>query len=303
MTRTTQRDLARTLSTWEAKQLVSGEARHRAGDQIGAMRKYKKILDRNPRCWPALFSVATLAHHMCEHAWAVENLRRIVKALPGFVEAWFNIGTMLQCMGIYDEAEAALRTALELDPTFVSAWTNLGNAHLGLGRPDEASACFEKALFFAPRDSEARWNLAHVLILKGRWEEGWAAYEARWQIPGFVEMNAIAVDASRPDMPQPWRGAPLQGKTLVVCEEQGYGDTFMCLRYAPQLRAMGAKTVWAVRPEVMRLAQAAVAPDEVVSIREPVPGADYCVAMMTLHQRLGVTPETVPFPEGYLKCA
>lgn len=304
MKRTTQAQLSRHVrSAWEAKQFLAGIKRRMAGDQPGAIRKMKRLLDRNPTCWPAVFEVATMAHVLCEHRWAVEQLRKLVAAEPNFLEGAYNLGTILQCLGEYAEAEQHLRHVLALDPTFVAAHTNLGNALLGLGRPEEALASFDRALQHEPQDAEANWNLAHVLVLTGDWLRGWEKYEYRWKIPGFVEMNAITVEEGRTDLPQPWRGAPLQGKTLIVAEEQGYGDTLMCLRYAPTLRAMGATVTWAVRPELLRLVAATVAPDAVCNIREPVPGADYIVAAMTLHHRLGITLDTVPHAEGYLKRA
>lgn len=301
MKRTTQAQLSRHVrSAWEAKQFLAGIKRRMAGDQPGAIRKMKRLLDRNPTCWPAVFEVATMAHVLCEHAFAAHHLRRLVVAEPGFLEGWYNLGTIVQCLGLYEEAEDCLRRVIALDPTFTAAHTNLGNALLGLGRYDEAMASFQESLRHAPQDAEANWNLAHVLVLTGQWLEGWAKYEYRWKIPGFVEMNAITVDESRADLPQPWRGAPLQGKTLIVAEEQGWGDTLMCMRYAPMLRDLGATVTWAVRPELLRLAAATVAPSAVCNIREPVPGADYIVTTMTLHHRFGITPATVPGAEGYL---
>jgi tetratricopeptide (TPR) repeat protein len=302
--RTTQADLSRHIRTdWEARQFLVGIKRRMAGDHSGALRKMKRLLDRNPTCWPAVFEVATMGHVLCEHEFAAHHLRRLVKAVPGFLEGWYNLGTIVQCLGRYEEAETCLRQAIALDPDFTAAHTNLGNALLGLGRHDEAMTQFQESLKHSPQDAEANWNLAHVLVLTGQWEEGWAKYEYRWKIPGFVEMNAIAVDESRKDLPLPWRGADLRGKSLVVAEEQGYGDTLMCLRYAPILRDMGAEVTWAVRPEMMRLVEATVAPSKVCNIREAVPASDYIVAAMTLHHRLGITPETVPGAEGYLRRA
>ena len=299
--RITQRELARQMSDWEAKQLVAGEALHHGGDLWRALKKYKKILDRNRRCWPAVFNAAVLAHTVCEHAWAIQQLERCVKALPGFCEAWYNLGTMQQCLGRYAEAAVALQNAVDLDPGMVGAGINLGNALLGLGRREEAFAAYAAALTHAPDSAEAMYNMAHYYLLTGQWVQGWRYYEARWSLPGFQELNQIAIDASRFDAPRPWpEGVPIAGRSLVVVEEQGYGDLFMCLRYAPTLRDLGATVTWAVRPECHRLVEATVRPDRVVSIRDQVPGADFIVSCMTLHQRLGVTVETVPQGAGYL---
>lgn len=299
--RTTQLDLVRRMTPKEQRRYYAALQAHLKDDKPAAMAGYKRILDKNPKCWPARYSIALLAHHLLEHDWAVQQLATIVEAVPGFVEAWFNYGTILQTVGRYAEAEPALRRAIALAPDFTGAWTNLGNALLGLGRTEDAEAAFTTAMGLTPENPEAAWNLAHVLIMTGRWVEGWDAYETRWQVPGFSALNSVEVAEDRMDAPRHWpKGASLMGKTLVVTEEQGYGDLFMCLRYAPRLRSMGAAVIWSVRPECLRLVQASVSPDRVVSIRDQVPTADYLISCMSLHARLGITPDNVPGADGYL---
>ncbi len=301
MKRVTQLDLVRRMTAWEASRYHRAIEANLRGDHATAMRGYRKILARNKRCWPALFSAAVLGHHHLEHEWAAAQLAKITRAEPGFLEAWFNYGTILQHLGKYDEAERALRVAADMDPTFCGARTNLGNALLGLGRFDEAMAEFTEAMRLAPTDPEARWNRAHVLLLLGQWDEGWSSYEERWRIPGFIVQNQVTLPEDHPA--RPWTGQSLAGKRLVVVEEQGYGDTVLCLRYASALAGMGATVIWAVRPDLLRLVAASVGGQQVVSVHEQMPEADYLVPCMSLHHWLGVRPETVPQPEGYLRVA
>lgn len=294
---------AKRLTPWEMRYVLRGEKRHKAGDRVKAHNDYAKVLARNPKCWPAVFNLAVLAHEVCEHDVAITHLRRMTQHEPGAVDAWYNLGTILQSVGQYEEAERCLRRAVELAPDWPSPRVNLGNALLGLGRREEADAQYRAAMAHEPQNAEALWNRAHYLILTGRWLEGWHAYEARWGLPGFTELNAIRVDADRADLPREWTGQPLAGCRLIVVGEQGWGDDIMCLRYAAALRDRGATTIWALRKGLHRLARTAVAPDEVVDVSEPVPPADYITTTMSLHHYLRVTPETVPLSAGYLKAA
>ena len=300
--RTTQRDLAGRVSQWEARKIVQGQHAFERGDKLHAARIFEKVLARNKRCWPAVFSLAVIAHTVCDHDYAVAMLLYLCTEEPGFAEAWYNLGTIEQCVNRYADAADHLQRAIDLDPSLVNARVNLGNALLGLGRTAEAHAQYQEALRYAPNSAEATWNLSHYYILTGQWRKGWAAYEARWHIPGFVEMNSVTV-ADGPNAPTPWQGEDLSGKTLTVVEEQGWGDTVMSLRYADRLRALGATVTWAVRPKMMPLAALTVAPDAVVSVESAVPPCDYIVTTMTLHHRLGVTPDTVPHSTRYLKAA
>ena len=298
--RTTQRDLAQRVSQWEAKKIIQAQRAFEAGDKLRAARIFEKILSKNKRCWPAVFSLAVLAHTICDHDYAVAMLLYLCTEEPGFAEAWYNLGTIEQCVNRYADAADHLREAVKLDPTLVNARINLGNALLGLGRTEEAHAEYAEALKHRPNNAEATWNLSHYYILTGQWLKGWAAYEARWSIPGFTEMNAITV-ADDADAPTAWQGEDLTGKRLIVAEEQGYGDWWLAVRYHKMLRAMGADVTWACRPESIRLTAMTVAPSGVVSIREPVPNADYIVTCMTLFNRLGTTTENVPEASGYLR--
>lgn len=298
--RTTQRDLAQRVSQWEARKIVQAQRAFEAGDKLRAARIFEKILSRNKRCWPAVFSLAVIAHTICDHDYAVAMLLYLCTEEPGFAEAWYNLGTIEQCVNRYADAADHLREAIRLDPGMVNARVNLGNALLGLGRTEEAFAEYAEALKHRPNNAEATWNLSHYYILTGDWLKGWRAYEARWSIPGFTEMNAITV-ADGPDIPTPWQGEDLTGKTLLVAEEQGFGDWWLTLRYAEVLRSMAAKVIWACRPESMRLTALTVSPSEVASIREGVPPTDYVVTCMTLFARLGATPNNLPGASGYLR--
>jgi tetratricopeptide (TPR) repeat protein len=299
----TMRRIARQTSDWEARKLIQGQRAFESGDKVKAVQYFARILGRNPKCWPAVFSYAVIAHSICEHATAIACLRRMTQAVPDVPEAWYNLGTMLQCVNDYQGAADALRRAVDLMPDMVNARVNLGNALLGLGRTEEAFAEYAVATTMRPNSAEAVWNLAHYYILTGQWIAGWQCYEARWKIPGFTELNAITIEEGRADMPRPWQGQSLVGKTLIVSGEQGWGDDIMCLRYAPQLRALGATVIWALRPGLMRLAALTVTPDRVVSLEEPVPCGDFICTTMTLHHRLQITPETIPGAAGYLKAA
>ena len=47
----------------------------------------------------------------------------------------------------------------------------------------------------------------------------------------------------------PWDGQPLQERTILLCAEQGLGDTFQFIRYVPLVRQRQplARCSWNVR--------------------------------------------------------
>ena len=54
--------------------------------------------------------------------------------------------------------------------------------------------------------------------------EGFTAYKHRFNAPGFPP---------RPRFSYPtWRGEPIEGKTILLYVEQGFGDEIQSLRFA-----------------------------------------------------------------------
>ncbi len=125
-------------------------------------------------------------------------------------------------------AHAYLRHAEGDDADFVAA----ADALIAAGRTAEAIKLLEVGL---PRFPDLRGHIAlgPALLTEGRFVDGWAQCEFRW----FAEPYASA----RPHYGKPqWDGQVLTGKTILLCPDQGFGDIFQMIRYAPMLKALGA---------------------------------------------------------------
>jgi hypothetical protein len=91
---------------------------------------------------------------------------------------------------------------------------------------------------------EATWKL-----LKGNLREGFRDYEIRWQT---AHQKPYAKNYTEPQ----WTGQPLDGKTIFVWNEQGFGDTIMMHRYVRLLEEMAAKVVISPQPALAELFRA-----------------------------------------------
>ena len=55
-------------------------------------------------------------------------------------------------------------------------------------------------------------------------------------------------------LPQPlWTGQPIDGKTVLIHAEQGFGDTIQFSRYVPLISHRGAKVILEVQPQILPL--------------------------------------------------
>jgi hypothetical protein len=131
-------------------------------------------------------------------------------------------------------------------------------------------------------------------LIAGHFEEGWLEYEWRWQKD---VMQSPRVRFGSPH----WTGHDsLEGKTILLHSEQGFGDTIQFCRYAPVLRGMGAQVVLGVQSELKLLIQSLDADIPVVCKEDPLPHFDCHCPLMSLPFALGTRLDSVPAGARYL---
>jgi len=204
------------------------------------------------------------------------------------------------CLGELGDWKNALRY-LELaakhrpaDPAFQRA---LASARAGAGRSAAAEQAYRKALALAPGDKVAELGLAGLYLSLGRYAEGWPLLDAR------VALRPDVVPPIELGYP-PWRGEPLEGRSILIWVEQGFGDQIQMCRFANSLKARGAARVTlGCRPQLAHLFSTLAGADAVVPVAPrgsaAVPPHDYWTRYFSTPEPLGITLETLP-AEPYL---
>jgi tetratricopeptide (TPR) repeat protein len=253
-------------------------------------------------------------------AAALPHARAAVDALPQRADAWTLLGILEQRLGHSRAAESAYREAVRVMPAYADAWTNLGNLlrdrddlrgtllafqqamHCAPGTPeppynlgvalehfglwDGALAAFQAAIECAPDHVDAHWNNALALLRAGRFEEGFRDYEWRFRRgePG-----------PRACVQPTWDGSALDGRTILVWAEQGFGDALQFLRFVPEVARLGGRVVLEVMDGLQGLASR-IPGVAAVSVRGRTPPAfDTQVALMSLPHMLGLAPMRAPY--------
>ena len=158
-----------------------------------------------------------------------------------------NIGAALQPLQRDEEAVVWFDRAIALKPDFVMALRNKALSLIQLGHFDEAIAILKHVGMLEPGNADADWNLALLQLMAGNFEAGWAGREARWR----GKMRS----ASYPPFSQAkWLGdVDIAGKTVLVQEDEGLGDTLQFARYIPMLADRGARVILVVRDQLYPL--------------------------------------------------
>ena len=224
---------------------------------------------------------------------AIAGFRQAVRLKPDFAEAHSNLGFALRNLGRLDEALAALQLAIQLKPNAALAHNNLGITLVDLGRLDEAIASFQQSVRLQPDFADAHKNLGIALLLSGNLEQGWPEYEWRWKTKAFASRLG---SLTRPR----WDGSPLSGRTILLCAEQGLGDSIQFVRYASRVKQSGATVFLECQASLVSLLGRCAGVDQVVSKGSPRPPFDVYAPLMSLPFVFKTSLASIPAPIPYV---
>ena len=240
---------------------------------------------------------------------------------PNSSTAWTNYGALLRRQSRFGEACAAHRKALEIKPDLVNARSNLANALCDLGEAAEAieirrELCKEhpddvgrvRDLAIALRGNwgnqeaveiidaleaqgrmdescQLQRSLAHLML--GNYAEGFRDFEARYS----GDEVSLPQDAPWPR----WMGEPIEGKSIVILPEQGFGDAILMSRFLKRLQSMKpAKVSMVVKPPLQRLFGQLEGLDEMLAGASKSAHFDYYTPNMSLPHLVGVAEDGPP---------
>jgi Flp pilus assembly protein TadD len=255
---------------------------------------YREALRLRPGHAEAYYNLGNALRILGRFDEAIAVYARALRLRPDLVEAHNNLGIALRKRGRLTEAMASARRALELRPDNVSALVNLGLGLCESGRVAEGLECYEEALRRDANHADAHHNRAQMWLLLGDWERGWQEYEWRWRCSEFPR-NPY-------DLPR-WDGAPLEGRTILLHAEQGFGDTLQFVRYARLVRERGGNVVLAAPESLHPLVSTAPGIDRNVRLGGEAAPPECAVQcpLLSLPAIFGTTPRTVPAEVPYLR--
>ena len=308
------------------------EASERYEEAIGP---YQKVAEIEPGNADVHFHHGTIYHSLGQDEDAVKHLRHMIAITPNHADAHANLGIVLKDLNQFDEAEASIRKALSLKgddnillsnlgnllkeqnrieesaaahrkalalkPDYAEGHSNLGSTLVYQGKLDEAIEHFERALALKPDLIEARSNYAKALLKSGRFQDGWREYRTRWDWKGYGEIFRRSLEQKR------WEGESLDGKSILVWNEQGIGDEIMFANTFPDLLDRAKEVFVECESRLVPLFERsfpgiqAFARDNPPDATLNRPDIDYQIAAGDLGQYLRPNLESFPKHTGYIK--
>jgi tetratricopeptide (TPR) repeat protein len=232
------------------------------GQHETAIERIKHAISLNSQSPSFYQNLGNVYQELGQISQSIERYRKAIELNPDFVDAYKNMGmaykkqgqlpeAMLNYgiyhhkQGQYQQAIAFYQEAIQLQPDFAVAHYNLGSAYKDRGQLSEAIPCFEQAIQLKSDYVDAHLSKGLTLLLLGDYQQGLLEYEWRLETQQFDDFKQLKVPM--------WDGEPLEGKSIVLGNEQGLGDAIQFVRYAPRLRKQGARVILSTPPALVSL--------------------------------------------------
>ena len=307
-----------------------GTALQALGEWDAALASYDRAVSLKPDYALAYNNRGNVLRSLRRLHEALASFERAIEIQVNFVEAYSNLGNVQGELRLWELALSSYDKALALRPDFAEGHSNRGSALRALSRPGEALASFDKAIAIRPGYAEAHVNRGNVLcelqefesataaynraiatqkdyapahvsrglmhLLHGNFERGWADYEWRWRdAPSGSSRKARSFS-------QPlWLGKEsLAGKTILLHDEQGLGDSLQFCRYAKLVADEKATVILGVQKPLLGLMRGLAGVTHLVTEGLPVTDFDFHCPLLSLPLAFNTRLHTIPAPRGYL---
>jgi tetratricopeptide (TPR) repeat protein len=223
----------------------AGLLAQQAGQLDAALESFERSARLRPDFVAAPFAAGIVHADRREWPRAAASFRRVLEIRPGEPLALLHLALALARGEDHAAAEATFRQAVTTHPQHAGILRAYGQYCVSCGEYGRAAPLFEQALGLDPSDRALSMFLAQCELLSGRWAQGWAAYASR-DPRREVEGAALARGEryTVPTLPE------VRGRAVTIRGEQGLGDTFFFLRWAPALREAGARLTFAGDPRL-----------------------------------------------------
>ena len=171
---------------------------------------------------------------------------------------------------------------------YAEALSNRGLTLHELKRFDEAMVSYRHALTVQPHYAKAHFNEALCRLITGDFDRGWEKIEWRWE----TEQRR---DKKRNFAQPQWTGSnEIDGKTILLHAEQGFGDTIQFCRYASLVVQRAGRVILEVQEPLHELMNTLPGMAEIVSRGDPLPDFDFQCPLLSLPLAFGTRLETIP---------
>jgi tetratricopeptide (TPR) repeat protein len=238
-------------------------------------------------CFGAISDRATRVYNCVQALRDLSKEDALKVALHGVIEtdetetSGKDLGLLYGALGhaylvnhLWKPAVASFEASTAYDHTSPQAWADLAFSYQMVSRFEDAVHAYKRAVILDPLRVELRTWLAMSQMLLRQWDEGLMNYEVR-----LLHANPMPMGRGRL-----WTGEDLEGATICLFQEQGFGDLVQFIRYVKVIREVyhARKVLLVCGDQAYRLMRRVDGIDEIYTTGMDLPRYDYQVALMSI---------------------
>ncbi len=194
------------------------------------------------------------------------------------MDTLYNLGNLYISVEKYGFAIKYYMKVIKQDKSYYKALYGIGLAYHKILKNKKALLYFDRALAIKPDYKDCLFAKSLALLQRGDYKAGWELYKYR-----FEAKNPL----NKPNYSSVYYyGEDLEGKTILVQGEQGFGDNIQFCRFLHYLKD-AKKVYFAVREPLKKLMGESFPWVEICGDKDVLYDVDYYVSLMDLPRMLG----------------
>ena len=264
--------------------------------QQGKLEEARLILEKATTLKPdhanAYNNLGTVFKEQFKPDDAVKSYKKSITLRPDYAMAHCNLGNLLKDLGRFEESEESCRHAISYQHDYSDAHNNLASTLQKQGRHSEAIISYNMAIKYNPENINAHINRSSALLLTENFKDGWPEYE--WRLH-TKNCNSGTFHQKQ------WDGTRLNGKSILVHAEQGFGDTIQFIRYLPMIKSLGGYVIFACQKNLINLLKNCDGIDKIIELMPEVEiNFDTHIHLLSLPGIFGTNIDSIPSHTPYV---
>ena len=260
-----------------------------------ALASHDRALALRPHYADARYNRGNALHKLRRFEDALVDYEQALALRPNYVEALANRGVTLHELRRFEEALASFDRALAVRPDYAEALVDRGGTLREQKRFEEALASYARAIALRPDYVEAHANEGMCRMLIGDFDRGWPKIEWGWIA---ARQRNVKRNFAQPQL---FGSNDLEGKTVLLHAEQGFGDMIQFCRYVPLVAERGARVILEVYEPLRALMGTLPGVAQIVTTGEPLPDFDLHCPLLSLPLALEAGAATIQSQTPYLR--
>lgn len=250
---------------------------------------YKLAIEFNSTKYEYFYNLGIVLNSLDQKKEAIECFEKVIELNSTFYMAYYNLACVQKHTGAINEAEKNFNKTLAIKNSYVPALYNLGVIEQEKHNLDAALNYYNQVLQIDSEHVDSHWNSAIILLTKGDYPNGFREYSWRWktkefetkQIPNKTIINSY-LDIKT-------------NSTVLISDEQGFGDTIQFVRFIPILRAKyNAYIVFECKPELYSLLKTFEGIDQLHKRNTYQGKFDYHFSLLDIPLLLSINKDNIP---------